>query len=112
MYMKWMMAPINPNLYTSWVGQSMNPATYGSWGSFMTPTTLAAPVTGAAAPVSVPNPFDLSSIFGTFGQSATAPATAQAAAPAYAFNFFDPNAWGKMFAQPVAPAATPTAPAK
>lgn len=94
MYMKWMVAPMdpraislmtapmNPNLYTSWMAQSVNPATYGSWGSFMTPSTMVAPVTGAAAPVGVPNPFDLSSIFNMFGQPAAAPAAGTVAAPA------------------------------
>lgn len=132
MYLKWMMspmdpramslmtAPINPSLYTSWMGQSMNPATYGSWGSFISPASMTAPVAGAAAaapaPVGAYNPFDLTSVFNMFGQPAAAPATApainQTAAPSYNLNFFDPNAWTKMFALPVAPVTAPVAPTR
>jgi hypothetical protein len=112
MYMKWMMAPLdpklwqmgintmNPNLYLSWLGTSMNPQTYGpTWSAFLNPAAL----TTATTP--------------TFAwPTATAPAPAAgtgAAAPAY-FNPFDPNLWTQMMtvpygAAPAAPAAAPAA---
>ena len=58
MYLKWMMAPIdpklwslmmqpmNPNLYTGWMGQSLNPQTYGAWGQWLNPSNYTVPGMG------------------------------------------------------------------
>jgi hypothetical protein len=106
MYMKWMMAPIspqtmqlgmaplNPNLYMNWMGTAMNPSTYGSWGNWLQPMANG----GTAAP--------------TFAWPV--PTTQAAGAPAGTVNFFDPNAWAKMWTFPTAqpaPAAAPAEPA-
>jgi hypothetical protein len=83
--MSLMMTPMNPGMYTGWMNQSMSPATYGAMGTWMNPATYAAPMSGAAVPMTG------------------------------SFNFFDPNAWMGMMAPvapQAAPAPAAPAPAK
>lgn len=106
MYLKWMLAPLdprmlqamvapmNPNVYLGWLGTMMNPASYGDlWKGFLTPA--ATPIPSCAVPA--------------------APAGTQPSI----FNPFDPAAWARIWtvpgttapASPAAPLATaPAAP--
>jgi hypothetical protein len=95
MYMKWMMSPldpeawkfmmgpINPNLYMAWLGTAMNPSTYGpTWANW----------------------------FNTYNSATPAAATNPWGTTTNGVNFFDPNAWAKMWQVPTtqpAPAAQP-----
>ena len=121
MYLKWMMAPVdprvwqlmmqplNPAMYTGWLGTSMNPATYGTWGTWLNPNTYVPPVSGGMTGGTSFNFFDPTTwgaMTAPYGQPAgAAPA---AGTPGYV-NPFDPNVFLQMF-NPAAysqPAATP-----
>jgi hypothetical protein len=127
-YLKWMMAPLdprwiqammaplNPNLYMGWLGASINPSSYGDlWKGFLTyPAPTAAPA-GALAPATpwpatgygaapTVNLFDPNSWAQMFAVPGAAPAGSPPATTPYIFNPLDPNAWSKLLTVP-APAA-------
>jgi hypothetical protein len=133
MYLKWMMAPLdprwiqamitpmNPAAYTGWLGAMMNPASYGDlWKGFLTvpaqpAATAAYGVPSAAAPYSF-NPFDpnaWSQVFampGTTGVPSAAGAAPAASTP-YLINPFDPNSWAQIWQLPYVTAPAQPAPA-
>ena len=92
MYLKWMMSPLdpqwlragintmNPAMYLGWMGAALNPSSYGDlWKGFLT-----YPVPGTPTP------------------------TAATTTPYGTYNFFDPNAWSKLWQVPgTQPAAPP-----